>query len=117
MLLSLYENFCDSIAASWMVSLSIGSLKVAKLFSPMLMLAKLVLLQLTLIPKSDSTSHVQGCSSSLSFGHLYDGPGGMYSAIANSRNRRTSSTGRRTKMDDIVDERPKLEIKTRVSSR
>nr|CAI5860973.1 unnamed protein product [Callosobruchus analis] len=92
-----------------MVSLSIGSLKVAKLFSPMLILARLVLLQLTLIPKSDSTSQVHGCSSSLSFGHLYDGPGGMYSAITNSRNRRMSSTGRCTKLDDIVDERPKLQ--------
>lgn len=56
-----------------------GNSNVAKLFKAKLMLAKLVLLQLTDIPWSDSISHVQGWNSNFSLGHLYKGPGGIYS--------------------------------------
>lgn len=45
------------------------------------MLAKLVLLQETVIPKSDSESQVQGWSRRASLGHLKAGPGGMYSLV------------------------------------
>lgn len=57
-----------------------GSLNVAKLFSAMLILARFVLLQLTVMPSSDSISQLHGCSNNLSLGHLYRGPGGIYSA-------------------------------------
>lgn len=61
------------------VKVSMGNSNVAKLFKAKLMLAKLVLLQLTDIPWSDSISHVQGWNSNFSLGHLYNGPGGIYS--------------------------------------
>lgn len=51
----------------------------AKLFKPTLILAKLLFLQETVIPTSDSESHLQGCNKIASLGHLKAGPGGMYS--------------------------------------
>lgn len=59
-----------------------GSLNVAKLFKPTLILAKFVFWQLTVIPTSDSVSHLQGYKSRDCLGHLYCGPGGIYSALA-----------------------------------
>lgn len=61
------------------MSRSIGNLNVAKLFSPMLIVAKLVFSQRTVMPISDSLSHTQGCNRRVDVGHLYLGPGGIYS--------------------------------------
>lgn len=47
------------------------------------MLARLVLLQETVIPTSDSESQVQGWNKRASLGHLNAGPGGMYSLEEN----------------------------------